>query len=438
MSEPQVNRIINARLRGRTELVDIELGGGRITALTPASARTAGESQDDSLWDGGLGGDPVGGGERTYDAGGRLVTPQFAEAHIHLDYANTGGVPRENESGTLFEAIGIWAERKEQGLHRKADIRTRALAAARRAAEQGVGFIRTHVDVTDTSFAGFEAIAELRDEVAPWCEIQIVAFPQNGVFAFEGGDRLVERAMDAGADVVGGIPHLEPTREAGVEALTWLFNLAEKHSAPIDVHTDEIDDPHSRFTEVMAAEAAKRSMGPQTVISHSVAMSHYPPGYLARLLPELAAAEVRFAVCPNENLHLQGLGFQNPVPRGVAPVKQLTEAGIPVSFCQDSINDPFYPMGDGNLLRILDSGLHVSHMLTPAHLPTSLDFITRNPAGNLQLNDYGTAVGDQASLLVLDAHDDREAVQRNSPVLLSIHRGTTVIRREPLAAGWQL
>lgn len=175
------------------------------------------------------------------------------EAHIHLDYANTEGVPRENESGTLFEAIDIWSERKRLGLHTREDIKTKALAAARRAAEHGVGFIRTHVDVTDPSFAGFEALAELRDEIRPWCDLQIVAFPQNGIYAFDGGDTLMERAMDAGADVVGGIPHLEPTREAGVASLVWLFDLAEKHSAPIDVHTDEIDDPHSRFVEVMAA-----------------------------------------------------------------------------------------------------------------------------------------------------------------------------------------
>ena len=413
--------ILNARLRGRTALVDIELEGERITRITPVpEAREHAPRPGD------------------YDAAGRLVTPQFVEAHIHLDYANTEGVPRENESGTLFEAIDIWSERKRLGLHTKEDIKTRALAAARRAAEHGVGFIRTHVDVTDPSFAGFEALAELRDEIRPWCDLQIVAFPQNGIYAFDGGDTLMERALDAGADVVGGIPHLEPTREAGVASLVWLFDLAEKHSAPIDVHTDEIDDPHSRFVEVMAAEATKRSMGEQTVISHSVAMAYYSPGYIARLMPKLAASKVRFAVCPNENLHLQGLGFSGPVPRGVAPVKTLTEYGIPVSFCQDSMSDPFYLMGDGDLLRILDSGLHVSHMLTPQHLPTALDFITSNPAGNLRMADHDIAEGRTANLLVLDATDDREAVQTKAAVLLSIHRGTEVLRREPTAPTWAI
>jgi cytosine/creatinine deaminase len=414
-------RIINARLRGGTDLVDIQLDGEKIASVIPVGV----------------------GEERTvraddYDAAGRLVVPQFAEAHIHLDYANTEGVPRINESGTLFEAIGIWADRKRLGLHNKVDIKAKALEAVRQAVGHGVGFIRTHVDVTDPGFAGFEALAELRDEVRDWCDIQIVAFPQNGVFAYEGGARLVAEAMAAGADVVGGIPHLEPTREDGVSSLKLLFDLAEKYSAPIDVHTDEIDDPHSRFVEVVAAEAAKRSMGEQTVVSHSVAMAYYSPGYMARLLPKLAASRVRFAVCPNENLHLQGLGFQGPVPRGVAPVKALTEWGIPVSFCQDSLNDPFYPMGDGDLLRILDSGLHVSHMLTPDHLPRALDFITTHPAGNLGLTDYGVVEGNRADLLVLDAKEDKEAVQRKSAVLLSVHRGRTVLRREAVRTHWEV
>lgn len=409
-------RIVNARLSGREGLWSIRIDKGMIAEIVPT--------------------DEVGDGD--YDAGGRLVAPQFAEAHIHLDYANTEGVPRRNESGTLFEAIEVWGERKDLGLHRKEDIKAKALAAARLAAEHGVGFIRTHVDITDPTFAGLEALLELRDEIREWCELQIVAFPQNGILAYPGGQNLMESAMSAGADVVGGIPHLEPTREDGVASLKWLFDLAEKHGAPVDVHTDEIDDPHSRFVEVMAAEAAKRSMGEQTVVSHSVAMAYYSPGYLARLLPKLADSQVRFAVCPNENLHLQGLGFQGPVPRGVAPVKTLTEWGIPVSFCQDSLNDPFYPMGDANPLRILDSGLHVSHMLVPAHLSTALDFITTNPAGNLSLTDYGIAEQNPANLLVLDASDDKEAVQRGAEVLLSIHNGKEVLRREPAAAQWAI
>ena len=180
-------QIVNARLRGRDGLWDIRIEKDRITHLTPAAG---GETGAD------------------YDADGRLVVPQFAEAHIHLDYANTEGVPRRNESGTLFEAIEIWGDRKKRGLHSKEDIKNKARAAARRAAGHGVGFIRTHVDVTDPGFAGFEAIAELRDEVRDWCEIQIVAFPQNGIFAYPAGDRLMEEAVTAGADVVGGIPHL--------------------------------------------------------------------------------------------------------------------------------------------------------------------------------------------------------------------------------------
>ncbi|ALC07006.1 Cytosine deaminase [Corynebacterium deserti GIMN1.010] len=414
-------RIINARVKSYADLVDITIEGEKITSITPSIRRAEEDVRADD-----------------YDADSRLVTPQFAEAHIHLDYANTAGVPRENNSGTLFEAIEIWADRKAEGFHVKDDIKAKALQAAKRAAEHGVGFIRTHVDVTDPTFAGFEALAELRDEVRDWCDIQIVAFPQNGIFAYEGGQKLISDAMVAGADVVGGIPHLEPTRDDGVASVKWLFDLAEKHSAPIDIHTDEIDDPHSRFVEVLAAEASKRDMGPQTVVSHSVAMAYYTPGYMARLLPKLANSKVRFAVCPNENLHLQGLGFQGPVPRGVAPVKELTEFGIPVSFCQDSLNDPFYPMGNGDLLRILDSGLHVSHMLTAPHMENALSFITTNPAGNLGLPDYEIAENTPANLLVLDAFSDKGAVQTKAAVLLSIHNGKKVLSREPEKVDWNV
>jgi len=373
--------ITGARLRDREGLWDINIVGERIDTITPAA------EGDDGVTD------PPGTGttaaphrdEEVYAAGGRLVAPQFVENHIHLDYANTAGTPRANISGTLFEGIEIWAERKAAGLNSPEQIKTNALAAARSAVSHGVGVIRTHVDVTDPTFAAFEALAELKQEIRDWCHLQLVAFPQNGMFAYPGGLELLEGAMQQGADVVGGIPHLEPTRESGLYALRKIFDLAEKYDALVDVHCDEIDDAGSRFVEVMASEATNREMQGRVTISHAVAMAYYDPGYLARLLPQLAASGVGFAVCPNENLHLQGRDFGPPAPRGVAPVRTLTEWGIPVAFCQDSMVDPWYPVGDGDPLRILDSGLHVTHMLTAEYLSRCLDFITTNPARNLGL-----------------------------------------------------
>lgn len=403
----------NARLRGQTDLVDIRTEGDRIVAVTPA----AGEPGD-------------------YDAGGNLVAPQFVEAHIHLDYANTAGQPRVNESGTLFEAIDIWQERKDAGLHTTDSVYANALAAAKELARHGVGHVRTHVDVTDPDLVGLHALRQLKDDVAEWLNIQIVAFPQNGVYAYQGGAELVEKAVAIGVDVLGAIPHLEPTAELGSQSLDFVFDLAENHHLPVDVHCDEIDDEHSRFIDIVTAQAASRSMGPQTVISHAVAMGYYSPGYVARLLPKMAAAEVNFAVCPNENLHLQGRGI-HPTPRGVAPVRQLTEHGLNVAFCQDSLQDPWYPMGAGNLLRIADSGLHVSHMLAEPYLSRSLDFITSNPARNLGLSDdYGIAEGNRADLIVLDAHTDQDAIRLNADVLFSMHAGSEVLRQDPARPRW--
>lgn len=331
--------ITAGRLRDRDGLWDIEVTGGVITSITPARDAAARE--------------PAGSGHRwaeggdVVDAAGRLVVPQFVENHLHLDYANTAGRPRENASGTLFEGIEIWAERKAAGLDRVEEVRANALAAARQAVSRGVGFIRSHVDVTDPDLTALTALRELREEIRDWCHLQLVAFPQNGMVAYPGGTELVERALREGADVVGGIPHLEPTREDGVAALRQVFDLAERFDVLVDVHCDEIDDPHSRFVEVMAAETERRSLQGRVTVSHAVAMGYYGPGYLSRLLPKLAAAQLGFAVNPNENLHLQGRGFGAPTPRGVAPVRTLTEWGLPVAFGQDSMADPWYPLGAG-------------------------------------------------------------------------------------------
>ena len=371
-----------------------------------------------------------------FDAAGRLVSPQFVENHIHLDYAKTAGVPRENGSGTLFEAIDIWRDRKAQGLQHHDRIKENARAAAVSAASHGVGHVRTHVDVTDPDLTAFYALRELKEEIAEWCALQIVAFPQNGIYAFDGGDALVDRALAEGADVVGGIPHLEPGWSDGERSVAFLFDLAEKHDAPIDIHCDEIDDPQSRFVDVIAAQTRARGLQGRVTVSHAVAMAYYAPGYLARLLPKLVEADLGFAIAPNENLQLQGRGFGPPTPRGVAPVRDLVEWGLPVAFCQDSMEDPWYPLGAGDPVRNLDAGLHVAHMLTAEHIDAALDFITTNPARNLGLEDYGISEGAHADLLVLDAQSDREVVREHPDVLLSLHRGVEVFRQEPRRRTW--
>lgn len=414
--------IRNATIRGEEKLVDILVDEGRIAWVHSSDPEFIESSEFGEV----------------YDAEGRYVAPQLVESHIHLDYANTAGVPRDNASGTLFEAIEIWRERKEQGLNSPEEIKSKAVAAARSAVSHGVGFIRTHVDVTDPELVALGALLEVKKEIAPWCEIQIVAFPQNGMYAYPDGSTLVEKALQEGADVVGAIPHLEPTREDGVRSVKHAFDLAEKYGVRVDIHCDEIDDEQSRFVEVMAAETSARTMFGLANVSHAVAMSYYTSGFMARLLPKMNAAELNFSICPNENLHLQGRGFSYPVPRGVAPVKQLVDFGLNVAFCQDSISDPWYPMGNGDLVRIVDTGLHVGHMLTPAYFDRCLDFVTTNPAKTLGIDDYGLGVGKRANLVVFDAGSEREILQQSAPVLLSVHDGKKVFERPSAQASWSI
>ena len=237
--------ITNAALRGREGTWDVHIENANFGSIvaSPADSDNRDGSSDADL----------------FDAAGRLVVEPFVDAHVHLDYSNTVGRPRPNESGTLFEAIEIWAERKEKGLNDFDEIYRNALAAARSEAANGTGFIRSHVDVTDPELTALKAILQLREDVKDWIEIQIVAFPQNTVLSFRDGPQLLEQALEMGADVIGGIPHNEGTPEDGVASLRIIFDLAEKYGVPIDVHCDEIDDEQSRFVEVMAAFASKRT-----------------------------------------------------------------------------------------------------------------------------------------------------------------------------------
>ncbi|MGV0836388.1 amidohydrolase family protein [Mycolicibacterium thermoresistibile] len=407
--------IVDAALRGRAGTWDIHIDDGTFTSIVPHASGAGGAA----------------GAPDTFDAAGRLVVEPFVDAHVHLDYANTAGRPRINESGNLFEAIDIWAERKAQGLNNFDEIYGNALAAARSEAAHGTGFIRSHVDITDPELTALQALLQLREDVKDWIEIQLVAFPQNSLLSFPDGPGLLDRALELGADAVGGIPHLEATREDGTASLRLVFDLAEKYGVPVDVHCDEIDDPQSRFVEVMAALASRSGLELPVTASHAVAMAYYPESYLAKLSPQLVAAQLNFAVCPNENLQLQGRGMM-PVPRGVAPIKRLTESGLNVAFGQDSIGDPFYPLGEGNMLRILDIGLHVGHMLSGSHLADALRFITDNGARNLGLADrYGIEVGKPAHCIVLDCHSDLEAVRHQPDVLCNVHNGATVFTRQP-------
>ena len=364
------------------------------------------------------------------DLQGRMVIPPFADLHIHLDYVYSHNPLLNVESeGTLFSGIEGWSAMK-QGITAE-NLKENARRAIRRQIGFGIQYVRTHVDVTDPELKGLRVMQELKKEVAPYMDLQIVAFPQEGMYAYSDGDRCVEEALKLGAEVVGAIPHFEHNAELGRKSVTKAFELAAKYDRLIDIHCDEIDDPMSRFIADMAAEAIAYGNGHRVSASHTCAMGSYDATYARRLINTLQKADMNFVVCPAENLHLQGRGDAFPRRRGITRVRELMDAGLNVCLGQDSIMDPWYPLGSGNLINILDIGLHACHLTDDEHIWNALDLITVNGAHAFGIPDesYGLAAGKPASFVVLDAANAYEAICMRSRVLRSVRNGVELFER---------
>lgn len=403
--------ILNARLRGRSGLYRIELDGARIAAISAQQA-------------------PAEASEGDIDAASNLVVPPFIEPHIHLDATLTAGEPAWNMSGTLFEGIERWGERKALVTHE--DTKARAKKTIDMLVDHGIQHVRTHVDVTDPTLSALKSMLEVREETRHLIDLQIVAFPQEGIESFKGGRELMTEAIAMGADVVGGIPHFENTRDQGVSSIKFLMDLAERTGCLVDVHCDETDDPQSRFLEVLAEEARVREMGEGVTASHTTAMGSYDNAYCSKLFRLLKLSKINFVSCPTESIHLQGRFDTYPKRRGLTRVAEIDRAGMNVCFGQDSIVDPWYPLGNGNILRILEAGLHICHMLGYEDLQRCLDLITDNSARTLNLGErYGLEVGRPANLLVLSAADDYEMLRTQGHALLSVRNGEVLMRRTP-------
>ncbi|MDH0496675.1 cytosine deaminase [Stutzerimonas stutzeri] len=403
--------ILNARLRGRSGLYRIELDGARIAAISAQQA-------------------PAEASEGDIDAASNLVVPPFIEPHIHLDATLTAGEPAWNMSGTLFEGIERWGERKALVTHE--DTKARAKKTIDMLVDHGIQHVRTHVDVTDPTLSALKSMLEVREETRHLIDLQIVAFPQEGIESFKGGRELMTEAIAMGADVVGGIPHFENTRDQGVSSIKFLMDLAERTGCLVDVHCDETDDPQSRFLEVLAEEARVREMGERVTASHTTAMGSYDNAYCSKLFRLLKLSKINFVSCPTESIHLQGRFDTYPKRRGLTRVAEIDRAGMNVCFGQDSIVDPWYPLGNGNILRILEAGLHICHMLGYEDLQRGLDLITDNSARTLNLGErYGLEVGRPANLLVLSAPDDYEMLRTQGHALLSVRNGEVLMRRTP-------
>ena len=353
-----------------------------------------------------------------------IIYPPFVEPHIHLDATQTAGQPNWNQSGTLFEGIERWAERKSLLSHE--DVKSRAWKTLKWQIANGVQYIRTHVDVSDPTLTALKAMLEVKKEIAPWADLQIVAFPQEGILSYPNGEKLLDQAMEMGADVVGGIPHFEFTREYGVESMHIAFDIARKYNKQIDIHCDEIDDEQSRFVETVAALALKYEMGDKVTASHTTAMHSYNNAYASRLFRLLKLSKIHFVANPLVNIHLQGRFDTYPKRRGVTRVKEMLKNKINVCFGHDDVFDPWYPLGTANMLQVLHMGLHVCQLMGYGQINDGLKLVTENSAKALGLQGYGVEEGNAANFIILPAENGFDAVRRQVPTRYSIRHGKVI------------
>ncbi len=369
-------------------------------------------------------------GEEVVDLAGKLVLPPFAESHIHLDTTMTAGEPRWNLKGTLFEGIEIWSERK-QTLTRQ-DVIDRASRCIRSLAKNGVQFVRTHVDCTDPTLTAIDAMLEVRDQFRGKVEVQIVAFPQEGILSFPNGVELLESCAKRGVDALGAIPHYEFTREYSVESINVMMKLAEKYGLLVDVHCDEIDDEASRGLETLACRALESGLKDRVTASHTTAMHSYNNAYCSKLMRLLRMSGINFVANPLINTHLQGRIDNYPKRRGITRVPELLENGCNVSFGHDDVYDPWYPLGTGNPMDVIQMGLHVTQMMGYDDIMSSYKFCTTRAARTLHIQDqYGIEVGKPAHFVVLNATNWYEALNTRAEVLMSVHNGNVIARTQP-------
>jgi len=366
----------------------------------------------------------------------QMVSPPFVESHIHLDSALTVGEPRWNQSGTLFEGIEIWRERKQDLTIE--DVKQRAIETLKQQAMQGVLFVRSHADVSEKNLIALKGLLEVRDQVKDWMTLQVVAFPQDGIYGSSVNEALMEEALKLGADVVGGIPHYELTREDGVRSIHRIFELAEQYDRLIDVHCDEIDDDQSRFLEVIVANAIRSGMGSRVTASHTTAFHSYNNAYAFKLMGFLQRTSVNFIANPLINITLQGRTDTYPKRRGVTRVKELWQQGQNVSLGHDCICDPWYSLGTGNMLDVANMALHVCQMTGTEEMNACYDMVTWHGAKTLHIKDqYSVEVGKPANLIVLDADSRYDAIRRRAAVRYVISRGKLLSVTEPARSQWK-
>lgn len=403
-----MKKFVNVRLKGQSELTSILVNDGVIQTIAKEIPIEC----------------------ENIDVQGNLVVPPYVDPHLHLDYVFTANQGEQNGSGTLFEGIQRWSESK--GNMTVAEMKERIYKGIRKEMLHGVQAIRTHIDVTDPTFTGLKAALEVREEVKNLLDLQIVAFPQEGMYAYQGGAELVEEALKMGADCVGAIPHFELAREFGEKSMHKTVELAVKYDKLIDVHCDETDDVQSRFLELLNALVLMEGIGTKTTASHTCSFGSADNSYAFRMLKLLKKSGINFIACPTENIYLEGRQDTYPKRRGLTRVKELNDYGINVCFAQDSMSDPWYPLGNGNMMMILDHGIHITQMMSPEEITNALDLVTTNGAITMNLMErYGIAEGKPANFIVLNAKSEFEAICERAGIIASVRNGEFLFKKEP-------
>jgi len=406
---------------GRTD-IDVAVRGERIAAVAPHAELAAASAA------------------REIDACGLLLAPPFVDAHFHMDATLSLGLPRLNQSGTLLEGIALWSELKPQ-LAQEAIVE-RALRYCDQAVARGLLAVRSHVDTSDPRLLAVEALLEVRRRVAPYLDLQLVAFPQDGVLRYDprrddpscsaSALALLERALDMGVEVVGGIPHFERTMDEGRESVRLLCEIAARRGLRVDMHCDESDDPLSRHVETLAFHAQRLGLQGRVTGSHLTSMHSMDNYYVSKLLPLIAEAGLSVIANPLINITLQGRHDTYPRRRGMTRVPELMAAGVPVAFGHDCAMDPWYPMGSADMLEVASMGLHVAQMTGQAAMRACFEAVTTVPAAILGLEGYGIAPGCRADMVLLQARDPIEAI-RLRPARLAVLRAGRVVAEQPPA-----
>jgi cytosine deaminase len=366
------------------------------------------------------------------DAKGLLVSPPFVDPHFHMDATLSLGTPRMNVSGTLLEGIALWSELKP--VQTVEQIIERALRYCDLAVSMGIGAIRSHVDICDNTLKGVEALLEVQKKVAPYLDLQLVAFPQDGIFRDPDAKTNLINALDKGVDVVGGIPHFERTMQDGTDSVKYLCEIAAERGLMVDMHCDESDDPHSRHIETLAFETSRLGLNGRVSGSHLTSMHSMDNYYVSKLIPLMVEAEIHAIPNPLINIMLQGRHDSYPKRRGQTRVPELRDSGINIGFGSDCVMDPWYSLGKADMLDVAHMGLHVGQLSSRLDMEWCFDAVTTNSAKIMGLEGYGLKKGCKANMVILQANDQIDAIRLRANRLSVIRAGKVISSSEPFVA----